>query len=176
VRAGEHARLRELRLAALGGDPDAFGATYARDAAKPEEFWRTWAAQSEEGRVQRTFVLTGDDDRWLGLALVRPDGDRPGAAVLNAMWVAPEARGRRAAARLCDACARWAAERGLRQLTLTVVAGNDAGRRAYEAAGFRVCGTTTWSDHGGAVDALVGGGDRDPGGRTLDEHVMVRAL
>lgn len=126
--------------------------------------------------MQRTFVLADDDDRWLGLALVRPDGERPGDAVLNAMWVAPEARGQRAAARLCDACAAWAAERGLAELTLTVVVGNDAGRRAYEAAGFAVCGRTTWSEHGGAVDALVSGGERVAGGRTLDEYVMVRRL
>jgi hypothetical protein len=37
---------------------------------------------------------------------------------------------------------------------------NDAARRAYESAGFAVCGETTWV--------------RD--GRTLDEFVMARSL
>ena len=76
------------------------------------------------------------------------------------MWVAPEARGRGAAGLLCEACAAWAALRGCRELTLTVVVENDAARRAYEAAGFAACGETTWM--------------RD--GRTLHEFVMVRSL
>jgi RimJ/RimL family protein N-acetyltransferase len=45
-------------------------------------------------------------------------------------------------------------------LTLTVVVDNDAARRAYELAGFAVCGETTWVRNG----------------RTLDEFVMARAL
>jgi RimJ/RimL family protein N-acetyltransferase len=52
-----------------------------------------------------------------------------------------------------------AAERGCHELTLEVVVDNHAARRAYEAAGFTVCGSSTWS--------------RD--GRTLDELVMTRA-
>jgi predicted GNAT family acetyltransferase len=103
-------------------------------------------------------VLEADDGRWLALA--RLDDEKPGSAILNAMWVAPEARGRRAARLLCEACAAWAAERGCRELTLTVVVDNDAARRAYESAGFAVCGETTWV--------------RD--GRTLDEFVMARSL
>jgi RimJ/RimL family protein N-acetyltransferase len=94
------------------------------------------------------------------LALVRLDDEKPGSAVLNGMWVAPVARGRHAAGLLCDACAAWAAARACRELTLAVVIGNDAARRAYEAAGFAICGETTWS--------------RD--GRVLDEYVMVRPL
>jgi RimJ/RimL family protein N-acetyltransferase len=158
--AGEHAFLRELRLAALAADPEAFGSTYARDAARPTAWWERWAGQSEDGTTQRTFVVIDEDDRWLGLALVRLEDDRPGSAVLNAMWIAREARGRGAAVLLCDACAAWATERGCVELTLSVVVGNDAARRAYEAAGFTVCETTTSS--------------RDE--RTWDEFVMSRAL
>jgi RimJ/RimL family protein N-acetyltransferase len=105
-------------------------------------------------------VLVDESDHRFGLALVRIDDDRPSSAVLNAMWVAPEVRGRRAATLLCDACAAWATERGLHELTLTVVAGNEAALHAYEAAGFAIRGETRWS--------------RD--GRTLDELVMSRHL
>lgn len=160
VLSGEHGLLRELRLASLAADPEAFASTYAEDAGQPAEWWRWWAAQSENGTTQRTFVLVADDGRWLGLTLVRLDGDTPGSAVLHAMWIAPEARGRRAAGLLCEACAIWAAERGCRELTLTVVVDNQAARRAYELAGFAICGKTTWSHEG----------------RTLDEVVMVRSL
>jgi RimJ/RimL family protein N-acetyltransferase len=145
ARADEHDRLRALRLTSLAADPGAFRATYARDVAQPPGWWRRWAARSQEGTSQRTFVVADAQDRWLGLALVRRDDDRPGAAVLNAMWVAPDARRRGAAGALCDACAAWAAERGLGELTLTVLAENAAARRVYEAAGFAVRGTTTAS-------------------------------
>ncbi len=160
VLSGEHDLLRELRLASLAADPEAFASTYAEDAGEPAERWQWWAAQSEDGRTQRTFVLVADDGRWLGLTLVRLDGDKAGSAVLNAMWIAPEARGRRAAGLLCEACAKWAAERGCSELTLTVVVDNQVAQRAYEGAGFAVRGKTTWS--------------RD--GRTLDEFVMTRSL
>jgi len=100
--------------------------------------------------------LTRDEGRWLGLAFVRLDDDDPGSAELNAMWVvAPEARGRGAVRRLCDACAAWATERGARELTPCVVVANDRARRAYEAAGFSICGRTTWSRYGRSLDVLI---------------------
>jgi GNAT superfamily N-acetyltransferase len=157
---GEAERLRQLRLAALAEDPDAFGSTHARDAAHPQQHWDRWAAESDAGSRQRTFVLADDEDRWHGLALVKHDADEPGTAVLNGMWVAPGVRGRRLAVLLSDACAAWATQQGLRELTLVVVVGNEPALRAYEAAGFVVCGTTTWRQ----------------AGRTLDELVMARRL
>lgn len=160
VLAGEGPRLRELRLASLAADPEAFGSTYAREVDQPALQWEERAARSEDGTEERTFVLVGDDDRWLGMALVRLDDSNDGSAILNAMWVHPQARGRRAAGALCDACAAWATEHGCRELTLQVVVDNTAARRAYEAAGFVVCGRSTWSHEG----------------RTLEELDMVRLL
>lgn len=152
--------LREIRLASLATDPDAFGGTFAHALSHPSGWWERWAAESELGVSQRTFVLEADDGRWMGLALVRRADGEAGSAVLNAMWVAPEARGRGGSGLLCDACAAWAAERGCRELSLTVVVENHAARHAYEAAGFAVSGETTWEHDG----------------RTLAEFVMVRAL
>jgi hypothetical protein len=105
----EGSRLRELRLSSLEADPDAFASTCARERAFAPERWQQWAADSDDGARQRTFVVADGGDRWLGLALVRGDAPGSAAAVLNAMWVAQEARGRRAALALCDACAAWAA-------------------------------------------------------------------
>ena len=160
VRAGESARLRDVRLAALAADPDAFAATHAHEAGLGEAWWQWWADQSEDGTEQRTFVLVDAADRWLGLALVRREEPGSATATLNAMWVAPEARGRRGALALCAACADWGRAQGMRELTLEVVIGNDSARRAYEAAGFAVRGETTWTGHG----------------RTLHELLMVRPL
>jgi RimJ/RimL family protein N-acetyltransferase len=160
VVASEAGRLREIRLASLAADPHAFGGTYDGDAAKPASWWEWWAEQSTKGHEQRTFVVVDGEDRWLGIALVRADDDAPGEAVLNAMWVAPEARRHGAARALCDACAAWAAQHAFRALNAAVVVGNDAARRAYEAAGFAFSHATTWT------------GD----GRTLEELILTRAL
>jgi hypothetical protein len=37
--ASDAAALREIRLASLAADPQAFGSTYARDAAHPASWW-----------------------------------------------------------------------------------------------------------------------------------------
>jgi RimJ/RimL family protein N-acetyltransferase len=157
VEAYEALALREIRLASLQADPDAFGSTHARDLAHPASWWERWA----KGEGQRTFVVVDETDRWLGLALVRADDEAPGDAVLNAMWVAPEARGQGAARALCDACAAWAAEHGYRALNAAVVVGNQPARRAYESAGLEFSYATTWT------------GDT---GRTLDELILKRTL
>ncbi len=160
VRGEEHERLRTLRLASLASSPEAFGSTYAASAAQPPESWRSWAAQSEEGINGRVFVLVDGDDRWLGLAFARLDDGTPGLAWLGGMWIEPEARGRRASVRLCEACAAWAGERGAERLALTVVVGNDTARRVYEAAGFTIEAKETHSY----------------GGRVLEEFIMSRRL
>jgi RimJ/RimL family protein N-acetyltransferase len=79
----------------------------------------------------------------------------PGRAVLYGMWVAPQARGRRGALALIDVCASWAKARGLHELTLTVVVGNEPALRAYRAAGFVARGETTWSQAGRTLDELI---------------------
>ena len=156
VVSADLAQLKAFRLASLRSDPHAFGATYESDLARPDDWWERWARLSEEGAEQRTFVFTGAGDRWLGMALVRAAEDQsPGDAILNAMWVAREARGRGAARALCDACANWAAERGFKAIKLAVLSGNDAARRAYEAAGFTFSHRQTWTAHGRTLEELI---------------------
>ena len=142
VREDEAARLREIRLACLAADPDAFTSTHASDAARPAEWWTRWATRSAEGVDHATFVVTDDDDRWHGLALVRADDEHPGEAVINSMWVAPEARGNGCGRALCDACIAWAAERGFSAVNLCVMLGNDAALRLYATSGFTEHGRT----------------------------------
>ena len=72
VLAGDWERLRELRLTSLAADPEAFGSTYAREVDQPASQWEGWAARSEDGTQERTFVLVGDDDRWLGTGAGTP--------------------------------------------------------------------------------------------------------
>ena len=138
VLAHEADRLKAIRLRSLETDPGGFSSTHTREVAYADEMWATRAAASEAGDEGRTYVAVDDDDRWLGLAVARRD--EHGVAVLNAMWVAPEARGQGAAKALCDACASWASEHGFDSIDVEVFADNVAGRRLYEAAGFVAVG------------------------------------
>ena len=137
MRADEADRLRAIRLASLRADPQAFGATYESDAARPPSWWEQGAQRSDDGREQRMFVVVDDEDRWLGLALVRADDETPGDAVLNAMWVAPEARGQGASRALCEACAEWASEHGFAHLNAAIVVGNERRPAGVRDGGLR---------------------------------------
>jgi len=140
VLAHEAGRLREIRLRSLQADPYAYGSTYEGDLARPADWWERGARRSEQG-AQRTYVVVDDADRWLGMALVRPDDESVGDAVINAMWVAQEIRGRGASRLLLDACVAWAREHRFRAVNLAVYTTNIPAFRAYEAAGFVVMRT-----------------------------------
>jgi ribosomal protein S18 acetylase RimI-like enzyme len=160
VLAGESGPLRDIRLRSLAADPDAFGATHAHESGLPLRWFEEWAARSGDGSEQRTFVLVDDADAWLGLALARSDEPDSRGAVINAMWVAPGARGMGGARLLCDACVAWATEHGFPEIALDVFVGNDRARRIYEAAGFAIRSEEMRTQHG----------------RTLHDYVMVRPL
>ena len=155
VVAGEGDRLREIRLESLRQDPDAFASTLDEELRSPDEWWTGWAALSQEGVTQRTFVVCDAADAWQGLALVRLDAARPGVAVINAMWVAPAVRRQGHSRALCEACAQWAVGAGAGALVLEVVEGNLAAQSAYESCGFAVTGETTVRIGGRKVRELV---------------------
>jgi GNAT superfamily N-acetyltransferase len=146
VRADEAGRLKALRLRALAADPDAFGSTYERDAARPDEFWVRMA--------EHTFVYE-ENGEWLGFIVVRPDDEHPPDATINATWVTPEGRGRGIATQLSATCVAWARERGFPAISVGVVVGNEPARRAYEAVGFIPAFITPWSEHGRTLELLV---------------------
>src|ERR1044071_4919713 len=103
--AGESDRLRRLRLRALADAPQAFSASYAETAARPNESWR------EQVRTLPTFVAVaahGD----VGMVRVTIDPARPGEARLLSMWVAPEMRGRGAGEALSGAVTEWVRGQG----------------------------------------------------------------
>ena len=160
VRAHEADRLRELRLASLQADPHAFGATYESDAARPASWWERGARLSGAGDEQRTFVVVGDDGRWLGMALVRPDDETPGAAVLNAMWVAPEARGRGERAGAVRGVRAVGGRARLQRAHTAVVDRQRAGAQDLRVDRLRFERTDTWTGHG----------------RTLEEEILRRPL
>jgi ribosomal protein S18 acetylase RimI-like enzyme len=124
--AEEWELMKDVRLRALADAPENFGSNLAREAAFTEKDWR--------GR----FVTS--------VSFVAMDGDKPvglvggvlydGGWVLVAMWVAPEARGKRIAGLLIDAVVAHAAGQGAPAVSLEVFEGNSSALRAYERYGF----------------------------------------
>lgn len=132
VTGDEWQALRDIRLRALADSPDAFGSTYAEASARPERWWREWAANSAESDTQ-AMVLAWDGAEAVGIAGVFAD---VGVWHVISMWVEPRVRGQGVGRSLLDAVVVWARVRGGDTIRLSVTDGNDAARALYERYGF----------------------------------------
>lgn len=126
---------RELRLEGLRRHPEAFGASWEDEAAKP----LAWFAE----RLERNAVFGASLDAaaLVGTAgLLVPDAAKlRHKAVLWGVFVQPQARGTGLAAALVARVLEQA--RGIvEEVRLTVVASNPAAVRLYTRAGFRQYG------------------------------------
>lgn len=124
---------RSLRLVALAEAPEAFGATYEDELARPQAFWEGWLGKDEP----QVALLDRGEPVAMGAGFLEDD-DR---LHVISMWTAPAYRGRRLAARVLDALVEWAAPRGL-TLVLDVAIGNAGARSVYTAYGFTATGVT----------------------------------
>ncbi|MGH9003336.1 MAG: GNAT family N-acetyltransferase [Acidimicrobiia bacterium] len=127
--------LRDVRLRALRDAPDAFWATYDREAAYSADDWRRWLSTAalfvaEDGTGAPAAGMAG------GLA----DPRNPGVALLISMWVDPGHRGTGLADGLVAAVTDWAAAKELPTVRLNVVEHNDRARRCYLRLGFTPTG------------------------------------
>ncbi|MFE3454095.1 GNAT family N-acetyltransferase [Nonomuraea sp. NPDC059194] len=122
-------RLRAIRLRALAEAPDAFGSSYAKDAAHPKEKW----AERLSNPDSVWFVAVGEGQ---DAGLVCGLEERPGHVHLLSMWVAPEARGTGLAGRLVDEVVAWARARQAQEIGLWAVDANAAARALYARKGF----------------------------------------
>lgn len=142
VTAGEGARLREVRLAALRDSPGAFSARADDEAAFDDSVWDERAARgATDNGGMATFLLepgeSGESPAApAGIAIGHRPGPDPHRVELVSMWVAPSARGNGAGAQLVDAVARWASATGATALDLWVMRGNDGAKAFYERLGF----------------------------------------
>lgn len=131
--------LRDIRLAALRDAPDAFGSTYAEQAAFTKEQWlsriagnSTFLAYLDEGEHQ-------DGADPVGLA--GGYQEEPGVVELISMWVGPRARGHGVGEALIDAVADWArTTTNAVTLHLWVTEDNKPAVRLYERCGFTPTG------------------------------------
>ncbi|MGN6744222.1 MAG: GNAT family N-acetyltransferase [Amnibacterium sp.] len=117
---------RELRLAALATDPDAFGSTLAQWSGPHdrEERWRQRLADSPFS------ALLDVDGAAAGMVGAFPQQD---AVELVSLWVAPGARGRGVGEAAVAAVVGFA---GDRDVLLSVRTANAPAIRLYERCGF----------------------------------------
>lgn len=129
----EWAAVRDVRLAALAADPDAFCATLDDERRVTTDEWRARVA-----RDGATTLLARLGDEVVGLVTVLARDD--GAADIVGFWVRPAARGRRAGAALLDAALEVARASGRTRVTLDVGDHNVGAQRLYERFGFTPTG------------------------------------
>ena len=133
---GEGPLYRAVRLEALRESPDAFSSRYDDAVARSDQSWADQADSSAVGPDRATFVTIGD--RPAGLAALYRDENVPDVGELIQMWVAPELRGKSAAADLLFEIFRWASANGISQVKAEVRRSNPRALRFYEKFGFSV--------------------------------------
>lgn len=131
--------LKRLRLAALADAPHAFCARLSDEEAMPESAWRARVASNAEG-VQTVGFFAIVDGAPRGMVVGVLDARRARTAELNALWVAPEGRGRGAARALVEAVCGWARGRGCDTVRLRVIDENAPALGLYLSCGFRKTG------------------------------------
>tara|TARA_B100001750_G_scaffold44586_1_gene32844 strand:+ start:3776 stop:4270 length:495 start_codon:yes stop_codon:yes gene_type:complete len=132
---GDREVLRRVRLAALADAPRAFCGIYDVEAEWGAERWDARLA-SNVARVETAgfFAMSGGRECGMVVGVCRPED----AVDLNAMWVAPAARGLGVGRALVAAVCGWAEELGRTRVTLSVLDGNPAAEALYRRCGFRV--------------------------------------
>jgi ribosomal protein S18 acetylase RimI-like enzyme len=131
--------LRAIRLDALRADPDAFGSTYADQAAFPEHRWQAMAAESARG-PDHCVLIASRDGEPVGMVRTVRDGRRLAVFGVYSVWVAPGERRRGVGRALLDAIEEWVRAAGGSELELTVMEDGDAAKALYAAHGYRFDG------------------------------------
>ncbi|MGH8996762.1 MAG: GNAT family N-acetyltransferase [Acidimicrobiales bacterium] len=129
-------RARSIRLRSLNEAPDSFGSTYQAEAAYAESDWRKRLERPDAA----TFVAS-QHGGGVGIVVGVADPSHAGVAVLNAMWVPPESRGRRVGEALVNAVIDWARSEGCHAVLLGVADQSAAAQRLYERMGLVPTGT-----------------------------------
>jgi GNAT superfamily N-acetyltransferase len=126
---------RQIRLRSLKESPEAFRSTHVAESAQPDEWWEQRVRTSTAGPNNALWLATLQGEP-AGILSSRVDPDS-GVMTAEAIWVAPEARGRGVAEGLLRSAMAWGKEVGARTAELWVNQGNSATRSLYRRAGFR---------------------------------------
>jgi ribosomal protein S18 acetylase RimI-like enzyme len=126
---------REIRLRSLMDSPDAFGSTYEKESADPDDRWQKRLSDNTNPTLDLP-LFAEVNSQPVGLAWGRVNREDPKITNLYQVWVAPEFRGRGIGRMLVDAVINWAKEGKAQILELGVTCGDTPARRLYERAGF----------------------------------------
>ena len=128
------ARVRDVRLAALAANPEAFGSTYESEVDQSAATW-------QERMIASTFCVASISGTDVGvMSIEQVDGDFGATCWIGGCWVAPEVRGQgvmRAFMKFVDA---QVPERNWSVQGLGVWQDNYAAIAAYERIGFLALG------------------------------------
>jgi RimJ/RimL family protein N-acetyltransferase len=135
----DHIAYRTVRRRALREEPTAFNANEEDESAIPLPVF----AERLRHDASRFMLGAFHDDALIGIVgVTREQGTKEQhKAFLRSMYVDPEHRGLGVGRQLlAETLALVDAIPGLRQVTLTVTAGNHGALALYEAHGFHTCG------------------------------------
>jgi ribosomal protein S18 acetylase RimI-like enzyme len=133
------AALQTLRLAALRESPASFSSSYEEECDTPLAVIEKHLAAGS----QRTTFGAFEGSELVGMVGVGREHERKliHKGFVRSMYVAPAHRGKGLGRQLLQRALSFASSmQGLRQVTLSVTAGNDAAVALYESAGFTVFG------------------------------------
>ena len=137
--AGDAARFRELRLAALQNSPIAFSADYQKNFNHPLKYWEDLLTSQPD---ESTMFIGEHEKDLIGMAgVMRSNSPKTRHTVwIWGVYVTPEWRSLHIAEELITSCLNWAKERHavLAKLGVTVV--NQPAIRCYERCGFKTYG------------------------------------
>lgn len=141
VRPGDEDGLRLLRLEALQSGPEISEGEYETAAAQPASYWEAQVHIHQGGSGQALFVAEQDGELVAKVSISRTSSlTAPPSGFIWGLYVRPGWRRLGIATRLLDECRRWARDRGLAALRLTVTANNTPALRLYARHGFHLAG------------------------------------
>lgn len=127
-------RVREIRLASLQANPEAFGAKYETELIRPERFWRSRLSKSD-------FILASDESGDIGIMFVdQVDEDFASSCWIRGCWVHPEARGKGVMRALIEYVDSQVHVKPWSEQGLGVWVDNYSAIKAYEFIGFENIG------------------------------------
>jgi GNAT superfamily N-acetyltransferase len=127
-------RVRDIRLASLQENPEAFGASFETESIRPERFWRARLSKSD-------FVLASDESGDIGIMFVdQVDEDFASRCWIRGCWVRPEGRGKGVMRALIEYVDSQVDVRPWGEQGLGVWVDNYSAIKAYELIGFKNVG------------------------------------
>ncbi len=133
IAAGDGARLRRVRLAAIADSPGAFTTRLEAAEARPAEAWDRVASAHSSADDQATWFANVDDDTAGIVSAFRTDD---GAVTMTSLWAAPGYRRVGVADALVATVKRWARDGGAVDVLQWLVERNAHARAFHAALGF----------------------------------------